>query len=201
MVVIFDPEGVLTDTAGCSFAAWREMAREQGITYDETMAGQLAGMNATERLLGILSHARRSYTAAERLALLTRQSDLMDDLLDRLGEGIQRPGAETLIKALKNAGVHLGAVMSDGLPGRVLGRLALGRWFDVMSRQEDILSQLSDVQLRLHAAPDQCLLVTAFPGSAKAARSLGMQALLCGRGDDLTALGHQLDAILTDFTE
>ena len=179
MVVIFDPEYVLTDTDACRFGAWKEMAREQGIFYDEALDEQLRGLDRNTRLQTILSRAHRNYSAAERMALLTRQWDLQDELTQRLGEEALRPGAKELVQSLKKEGIRLGAVMSDGLPGRVLGFLSIRSRFDVISRREDLLSQLSDVQLRLSAGPGECLLVTAFPDAAKAARSLGMQALLC----------------------
>ena len=196
---MFDPEGVLTDTEPCRFAAWREMAREQGILYDEALDALLQGMDPETRLQGILSRAHRSYSSAERLALLTRQSDLWEDEMKRLGDGAIRPGAVQTLHTLRKHGARLGAVMTEGLPGRILGFLSIRPLFDVISRREDLLSQLSDVQLRLNAAPDECLLVTASPSSAKAARSLGMQALLCARTEEQEAVLRQIMAIMPDF--
>ena len=199
--MIFDPEYVLTDTDACRFGAWKEMAREQGIFYDEALDEQLRGLDRNTRLQTILSRAHRNYSAAERMALLTRQWDLQDELTQRLGEEALRPGAKELVQSLKKEGIRLGAVMSDGLPGRVLGFLSIRSRFDVISRREDLLSQLSDVQLRLSAGPGECLLVTAFPDAAKAARSLGMQALLCGKNDDHAILLQQILAIAPDFED
>lgn len=201
MVVIFDPEKVLTDTESCRFGAWREMAREQGILYDAAFDAQLQGLDREARLQSILNRAHRSYTPAERMALLTRQWDLQDEMMQKLGSDSLRPGAEQMIKALKKNKIRIGAVMTDGMPGRVLGYLPVRKQFDVISRKEDLLSQLSDVQLKLSAAPGECLLVTAFPGSAKAARSLGMQALLCGQADDHAVILQQIMAIMPDFDE
>ena len=199
--MIFDPEYVLTDTDACRFGAWKEMAREQGIFYDEALDEQLRGLDRNTRLQTILSRAHRNYSAAERMALLTRQWDLQDELTQRLGEEALRPGAKELVQSLKKEGIRLGAVMSDGLPGCVLGFLSIRSRFDVISRREDLLSQLSDVQLRLSAGPGECLLVTAFPDAAKAARSLGMQALLCGKNDDHAILLQQILAIAPDFED
>lgn len=201
MVVIFDPEKVLTDTDACRFGAWKEMAREQGILYDAAFDTLLQGMDREARLQSILNRAHRTYSPAERMALLTRQWDLQDEFLQKLGADALRPGAEQTIRALKKRKIKLGAVMTEGLPGRVLGALPIRSQFDVISRKEDLLSQLSDVQLRLSASPGDCLLVTAYPAGAKAARSLGMQALLCGQADDHTVILQQILAIMPDFDE
>ena len=201
LIAIFDLEGVLVETESCRFSAWKEMAREQGITYDEALDSQLQGMDPETKLQGILSRAHRTYTAAERLALLTRQFDLQDEMLQRLGDHALRPGAAHLIHTLRKRHVTLAAVMTDGLPGQVMGYLSVRSQFQVISRKEDLPSQLSDVQLRLSAAPVDCLLVTANPSSAKAARSIGMQALLCGHTDDQEAVLQQILALMPDFDQ
>ena len=201
MVVIFDPEGVLTQTASCQFNAWKEMAREQGIVYNEALDAQLQGMDPQARLQGILSRAHRGYSSAERMALLARQDDLFDEFRNRLGEEAMRPDAMKMVKTLHKQGVMLGAVMTDGLPGRVLRDLPLWRYFSAVSRKEEIAEQLADVQLKLCTAPDGCLLVTAYPDSAKIARGMGMQALLCGTGDENEVILQQIMAILPDFAD
>lgn len=199
MVVIFDPEGILTDTSACRFGAWKEMAREQGIAYDRVWDAQLQGLEEQAWLQSILSRGHRGYSAAERMALLTRMNDLYDDLLLQMGGSALRDGAEHMLRQLKKHGASLGAVMTDGMPGRVLNKLSVRECFQVISRREDMASQLADVQLRLRAAPADCLLITTSPASAKVARSLGMQAMLCGMGEENAALLQQILAVLPDF--
>lgn len=200
VVVIFDPEGILTDTAACRFAAWREMAREQGILWEEAQEEQLRDLDEETHLQSILSRAHRGYSAAERLALLTRQRDLYVEYLLRMGESVARPGAAEMLNALRRSGAALGAVMTDGTPGQVLRYMPWQRGFQVVSRKTELSSQLADVQLKLNASPTHCLLVTVHPESAKTARSLGMQALLCGAGEDNGIILTQILAILPDFS-
>ena len=198
MVVIFEPEGLLTDTEACRFGAWQIMAREQGIQYDETMDTQLQGMDAEQRLNAILQKGHRDYSPAERFALLARHDDLYDELMDHLGEGAVRTGSVQLLRALRGMSLRLGAVMNGDLPGHILNRLALRSLFDVLSRKEKLGNQLEDVRMRLHAAGYECLLVTAHAESAKLARAQGMQSLLCGYDEEPENILQQILAMLPE---
>ena len=44
--VVFDLDGVITDTAHLHFLAWRAVADEIGITFDEVFNEQLRGLAA-----------------------------------------------------------------------------------------------------------------------------------------------------------
>ena len=190
--MIFDPERILTDTGACRFYAWKETAREQGIVYDEELDAQTQGMDAASRLDTVLTRAHRIYSPAERLVLMTRQSDLYDEALAREGEGILLPGAKALLQSLHGYGFMLGAVMTDGMAGQIFYRLPAGRFLQVYAREGKIAEQLADVQKRLHAQADQCLLVTSFPDSARAAQRLGMGALLLPEREDQASILQQI---------
>ena len=179
MVVIFDPQDVLTDTAGCRFIAWQRMAWEQGILYDEAMDEQLKGVDAAGHLEEILRRARREYSPAERLALLTRQEDLYEECVRQMGESALLPGAARLVKRLRQQGLRLAAVMTAGVAGQVLTYLSIRPCFACMARREETGDQLREVMERMQVKPADCLLVTACGPTANLACSLGIRALLC----------------------
>ncbi len=66
--VIFDLDGVITDTAEYHFIAWKQLAEELGITFDRAFNEQLKGvsrMESLERILALGGQADR-YTMAEK---------------------------------------------------------------------------------------------------------------------------------------
>lgn len=192
VIAIIDPEGVLTETDMCRFRAWEQMAREQGILYDRNMDAQLRLLDRKGHLQGVLSRAHRAYSAAECMALLTRQGDLYDELLQKLGDDGLRPGAKRMLQGLISHHCKLAAVMTDGLPGRILCHMSIGRLFDAVSRRERLEDQLTDVQQKLLADTTDCLLVTTHPESAKTARKIGMCALLCAHTEKLETVLRQI---------
>ncbi|XRP55401.1 hypothetical protein AAG928_014850 [Enterobacter hormaechei] len=54
--VVFDLDGVITDTAHLHFLAWRAVAEEIGITFDEVFNEQLKGISRMDSLQRILKH-------------------------------------------------------------------------------------------------------------------------------------------------
>ena len=65
--VLFDLDGVITDTANYHFLAWEKLAKQIGITIDRTFNEQLKGVSREESLRRILKHGglEGSYTTEE----------------------------------------------------------------------------------------------------------------------------------------
>ena len=179
VVVIFDPQDVLTDTAGCRFIAWQRMAWEQGILYDEDLDARLKGVDTQGHLEEILRRARREYSSAERLALLTRQEDLYEECVRQMGENALLPGASRMLRHLRRLDIPLAAVMTAGTAGQVLTYLSVRPLFACIARQERMDDQLREVMERMVVRPADCLLVTACGPTANLAWDLGMRAFLC----------------------
>ncbi len=54
--VVFDLDGVITDTAHLHFLAWRTVAQEIGISIDETFNEELKGISRMDSLQRILRY-------------------------------------------------------------------------------------------------------------------------------------------------
>lgn len=201
MVVIFDPQDVLTDTAGCRFIAWQRMAWEQGILYDEAMHAQLKSLDPSSHLEEILRRARREYSPAERLALLTRQEDLYEECVRQMGENALLPGAARLLKRVRQHGARLAAVMTSGAAGQVLAYVSVRSLFDCVARQVRMEDQLSEVMQRMDAQPGDCLLVTACGPTANLACAAGMRAVLCHHSEGEKNLLRRIMTAQTNSTD
>lgn len=199
MVVIFDPQDILTDTADCRFISWQRMAWEQGILYDADLDERLKGTDEKTRLAVILDHGRRGYSAAEQVALRMRREDLYEEAIRQMGEKAVLPGAVRMLKRLRQRTLQLAAVATDGTASAVLNGTLLRPLFDCISRQEDIRAQLAEVVTRMETEPGDCLLVTSSGPTAQIACELGIRALLCDHADgEKTLLRRILSALPQD---
>ena len=74
--VVFDLDGVITDTAHLHFLAWRAVAEEIGITFDEVFNEQLKGISRMDSLLRILKHGGKEgmFSDEQCLALATKKN-------------------------------------------------------------------------------------------------------------------------------
>lgn len=73
--VIFDLDGVICSTDQYHYLAWKEIADNEGIYFDEEINNRLRGVSRTESLEIILERASRTYTE-EALLMLYTQSDI-----------------------------------------------------------------------------------------------------------------------------
>jgi len=71
--VIFDLDGVITDTAHYHFLAWQQLAQSQQVHFDEAFNENLKGIDRMGSLELILAGAPRAYSDAEKLALADQE--------------------------------------------------------------------------------------------------------------------------------
>ena len=73
--VVFDLDGVITDTAHLHFLAWRAVAKEVGITIDEAFNETLKGISRMDSLQRILRHGGKedAFDEQQRLALARKK--------------------------------------------------------------------------------------------------------------------------------
>lgn len=74
--VVFDLDGVITDTAHYHFLAWKQLAEEVGITIDEVFNERLKGISRMDSLELILIEGNRQndFTLAEKEEMATKKN-------------------------------------------------------------------------------------------------------------------------------
>jgi beta-phosphoglucomutase len=75
--VLFDLDGVITDTAEFHYRAWRKLGQEIGITIDRTFNEQLKGVSREDSLSLLLAYGGKehSFSKEEFAELAKRKND------------------------------------------------------------------------------------------------------------------------------
>ena len=195
MIVIFDPEGVLVDTESCRFGSWERMALEQGIVLDKSFFNQFHGASDDKILQAILRGSHRTYSIPEKMALLTRRSDIFDEVLESAGDSILLPDTAELLQELRRYGYTMAAIAAPVLPGRLLGHTTVRRLIEFYSRMDVLSEQLEDICEKSGAPASECLVVTVNDNTAREAEAHGMHTELCERGMTWLRLWERLSEI------
>lgn len=92
--VIFDLDGVITDTAHLHFVAWRKVAADVGIAIDEQFNQQLKGISRMGSLERILAWGGKAdaFSEAEKASLASRKNALYVESLRMLTPQAVLPG-------------------------------------------------------------------------------------------------------------
>ncbi|MCP4639603.1 MAG: HAD hydrolase-like protein, partial [bacterium] len=91
---IFDVDGVIADTAVHHTAAWRRLATEEGLPFDEALSDRLRGVSRSESLRTLLGDIEVSPARFEELA--DRKNSYYGECLNNLAEADVLPGVRSL---------------------------------------------------------------------------------------------------------
>ena len=102
--VIFDLDGVITDTAKLHYIAWKNLANSIGIDIDEEFNESLKGISRTDSLIRILEYGgvRDKYSDQDIKILTDKKNDEYVKLLEDLTKEDILPGIENFIKELRD---------------------------------------------------------------------------------------------------
>lgn len=116
--VLFDLDGVITDTAEYHFLAWQALANELGITIDRKFNERLKGVSREDSLRLILVEGKREdrYSPTEFAALAKKKNDHYKEMIQSVTPADIYPGIQSLLTALKEnqIGIALASASKNG---------------------------------------------------------------------------------------
>lgn len=184
--VIFDLDGVVTDTAKFHFAAWRRIARELEIPFDERFNERFKGVSRAECLDLLLKAGGRELAAEQKAELLTRKNLYYLESLSALTERDVLPGVVEALALLKRRGIPCALFSVSKNTDFILERIGLRDEFDAVVSGKDIVHSKPHFEGYLLAAermgvdPRLCLMVEDAEAGLAGARALSMRTLGIG---------------------
>ncbi|MCI9076776.1 MAG: beta-phosphoglucomutase [Dorea sp.] len=194
--VIFDLDGVICFTDKYHYQAWKELADEEGIYFDEQINSRLRGVSRMESLEIILERASKSYTEEEKTAMATKKNDLYKELLVQMSPEDLPEDVAKALKGLKEGGVKIAIGSSSKNARTILNQIGLGDTFDKISDGNNISNSKPYPEVFQKAAemlglkPMDCLVVE----DAKA----GIAAVKAG-GFDCAGIGEAAEDADTTY--
>ena len=151
--VIFDLDGVVTDTAQLHFLAWQRIASEIGITIDEQINEQLKGISRMDSLLRILRYGgmEQQIGQQQRLQLAAQKNAFYVELLQQLHPGSVLPGITELLAELHGNNICVGLASVSLNAPRILKALGLAEQFDFCADANKIDRSKPDPEIFLAA--------------------------------------------------
>jgi beta-phosphoglucomutase len=171
--VVFDLDGVITDTAHFHYLAWKQLAEELDIVIDEVFNERLKGVSRMDSLEFILKEGNRQndFTLAEKEVMADKKNHHYCDLLKQLTPNDILPGIIELISNIKAEGIPVGLASVSKNAGTVLKALALEGAFDY----------IADAAKIKKSKPDPEIFLTACKGlGASPKRSIGIEDAQAG---------------------
>lgn len=162
--VLFDLDGVIVDTAKYHYQAWKNIADEEGIYFDDVINERLKGVSRMESLNIIMERSSREYTQAEQKLLAERKNNYYVSLLEVLTPGDILPGIKDFISDLKKKSIKIAICSASKNTKTILDKLGITWMFDIVVSGNDTTKSKPDPEVFIMASwrlvvPARCCLV------------------------------------------
>ena len=184
--VIFDLDGVITDTAEFHYRSWQRLADAEGLRFDRALNERLRGVSRRASLETILAENARPASEDQIAAWMARKNDDYVAMLEEITPANLLPGALPFIEELRAAGVRIALGSASKNARTVLDRLGIASLFDVVADGHSVARTKPAPDLFLWAAeqlgepPALCAVVEDAEAGIDAALAAGMWAIGIG---------------------
>jgi beta-phosphoglucomutase len=192
--ILFDLDGIITDTSEFHYRAWRELAAEIGIDVGITLNEKLKGVGRLDSLNIILESAgkKEMYADNEKAVLAARKNDYYNRLVDTITEKNILPGIRRLLDELRREKVRMAICSASRNAPRVVSLLGVGGYFDYMvdparvSRGKPAPDICLDACRGLSVAPEAAVGIEDAEAGIEAFRRAGVFSIGVGVTGDIT---------------
>ncbi|WP_460010165.1 beta-phosphoglucomutase, partial [Mediterraneibacter glycyrrhizinilyticus] len=181
---IFDLDGVIVFTDKFHYQAWKKMADEMGIYFDETINNRLRGVSRAESLEIILERYEGEPLSAEKKAeLMEQKNNTYRELLATMTPADVSDEVRETLKTLRERGCKLAIGSSSKNAKFILEKVELLNAFDAISDGNNITHSKPDPEVFLKAGeflgedPANCVVVEDAYAGIDAAKAAGMLAV------------------------
>mgnify|MGYP002869864341 CR=1 FL=1 len=186
--VIFDLDGVICFTDHYHYLAWKAIADEYGIYFDELINNRLRGVSRRASFDIILErYEGRPFSEEEKEAICTRKNGIYREYLKEMSPADLSDEVRDTLKELKDSGLKLAVGSSSRNTRFILEKIGLDNFFTAVSDGNNISHSKPDPEVFLKAAefihevPQDCLVVEDAEAGIDAACAGGFHS--CGIGD------------------
>ena len=178
--ILWDMDGVISDSYSFHFAAWQETFAKRGIKFTKEDFTQLFG---TRNDLIVRSVIGRKFPKRDVKIIVQEKEETFRR--KAMGKIKPFPGVVRLLNALKKGNFELGLVSSAPKEniGLVLSELNFAGIFNCIVSGQEVSESKPSPQIYLLAAkklevpPNDCVVIEDSPSGVKAAKTAGMRCL------------------------
>lgn len=202
--VIFDLDGVIVFTDKYHFLAWKKIADELGIYFDEKINNRLRGVSRMDSLDIILEkYTGEALSDETKVELASRKNEYYRELLGNMTPADVTDSVRDTLASLKKRGYFIALGSSSKNAKFILEKVNLLDAFDVISDGTNIANSKPNPEVFVKAANfldqpcNRCLVVEDAEAGINAGKSAGMATVAIGDA----ARNHIADRDIDEFSE
>lgn len=191
--VIFDLDGVITDSAKYHYLAWKELADELHIPFDETYNEKLKGVSRMESLELILKNGNASdkFTEEEKNQMAEKKNNNYKELIKQITPNDILPGILDFLNELKDNKIKIALASVSKNAAFILHQLELDDYFDYVADAAKVpnAKPFPDIFLagmnEFGLTPEECIGIEDARTGIEAIHRAGMKAVGVGTKSEM----------------
>lgn len=198
--ILFDLDGVLTDTSEYHYQAWKHLADDEGIPFTkEENDAHLRGVGRRDSLVYIIRG--KHYSEDQIQEMMERKNRYYLELIKNISAKDLVAGGKELLQDIHNAGIKIAMASSSKNCRQVVESLGILSYLDGLADGYSIVNGKPAPDLFVYAAGlvqvpvADCMGVEDADAGIEAIKTAGMQALGIGPKDRF----HRADKVLPDL--
>ncbi len=200
--VIFDLDGVIVFTDKYHYIAWKKIADELGVYFDETINNRLRGVSRMDCLDILLeNYTGKAFTDEEKEALATRKNNYYRDLLGNMTPADVSDSVRETLSELRRRGYLISIGSSSKNAKFILDKVALADAFDAISDGNNIDNSKPNPEVFVKAANflnqpcNRCLVVEDAKAGINAGKAAGMATVAIGDAAKSCIADHNISEV------
>ena len=189
--VLFDLDGVITDSSEYHFRAWREVAANTGIIIDRAFNQTIRGVGRMAALEAILRYGGKenAYTPEQKTVMAVEKNKRYRELIRQISPGDVLPGIRDLLTDLRGAGIRTALGSASHSAFTIVDRLGITALFDYIADAADAAHSKPAPDIYL----DACRGISLRPGEVVGVEdsAVGIASLRAGH---IFSIGIGVDA-------
>ncbi len=188
---LFDLDGVLVDTAGYHYLAWKRLAGELGMAFTHADNEKLKGVSRIRSLELLMEWGGISRSAGEMEELAARKNAWYLEMIGNMQPDELLPGALDFIRAVRGAGIRIALGSASKNAGMILAKTGIAAYFEAIVDGNLVPASKPDPEVYLRGAamlgvtPGACVVFEDAVSGIGAARAAGMKVVGIGSPDIL----------------
>jgi len=191
--VLFDLDGVITDSARYHYLAWKELADGLNIPFDEDYNEKLKGVSRMDSLELILKNGNMqdAFTTEEKGKMAEKKNDNYKELIKQITPADILPGIRELLISLKDKNIKTCVCSVSKNAFFIVNRLDLNGYFDHIIDAAKIRNAKPDSDIFavgayvLGAAPEECVGIEDAKAGITAIQKAGIKAVGVGTKEQM----------------
>lgn len=200
---IFDLDGVIVFTDKLHYLAWKRIADQMGIYFDEEINNRLRGISRMESLEIILERYQGEIlNKKEKESLAEEKNDYYRELLGNMTRDDVIDDVRKMLKVLRKKGYKLAIGSSSKNAKYILEKTGLIEYFDAVSDGTNITSSKPDPEVFIKAAhflgenPIECYVVEDAYAGIDAAKAANMIAIGIGEAAEYKKSDYTIEKFI-----